>query len=155
MFGTVTRIGSGRQRNPSSILVKDERCISSLKRPHLLSGPPNLLLNGYRRLIPRNKAAGLWSWPLAFYRAEDISGSIPVLPHVPSWRRWGSILPLLYVLICLFVIYLMKSVIQTMLCRRAAWRVGSESERRCKEAGVFPFGGRCRYYCGRTEESHE
>jgi hypothetical protein len=50
------------------------------------------------------------------------------------------------------VIYLIKSVIQTVLCRRAAWRV---SERRCKEAGVFSFGGLCPYYCGRTEESHE
>jgi hypothetical protein len=33
--------------------------------------------------------------------------------------------------------------------------MGSESERRCKETSVFSFGGRCRYYCGRTEESHE
>jgi len=29
------------------------------------------------------------------------------------------------------------------------------SERWCKEAGVFSFGGLCPYYCGRTEESHE
>jgi len=33
------------------------------------------------------------------YRAEDIGGAIPSLPHVPSWRRWGNILPLLYLLI--------------------------------------------------------
>lgn len=33
--------------------------------------------------------------------------------------------------------------------------MGSESGRRCKEAGVCSFGGLCRHYCGRTEESHE
>jgi hypothetical protein len=56
MFGTVTRLGDGRQRNLSSILVKDKLCISSIKRPDLASGSPNLL-NGYRWLIPRDKAA--------------------------------------------------------------------------------------------------
>jgi hypothetical protein len=106
-------------------------------------------------LFPGTKRPGMWSWPLALYRAEDISGAIPALPHVPSWCRWGNFLPLLYLLTCLFVIYCMKSVIQTVLCRRVVWRMGSESERRCKEAGVFSFGGRCRYYCRRTEESHE
>jgi hypothetical protein len=35
MFGTVTRLGAGRQRNPSSILVRDKRCITYLKRPDL------------------------------------------------------------------------------------------------------------------------
>lgn len=33
--------------------------------------------------------------------------------------------------------------------------MGNESERRCKVAGVLSFGGLCRHYCGRTEESHE
>jgi hypothetical protein len=37
---------------------------TSLPRPNRLWGPPSLLPNGYRRLLPPGKAGGAWSWPL-------------------------------------------------------------------------------------------
>jgi hypothetical protein len=39
---------------------------SSPQRPNRLWGAPRLLFNEYRRLFPRDKAAGAWSWPLNY-----------------------------------------------------------------------------------------
>jgi hypothetical protein len=42
------------------------RIISSPCRPPRLWCPHSLLSNGYRGLFPRSKAAGAWSWPIAY-----------------------------------------------------------------------------------------
>jgi hypothetical protein len=46
------------------------RIFNSPYRPDRLRGPPNLLSNGYRELLPWGKATGPWSWPLVWSSAE-------------------------------------------------------------------------------------
>jgi len=55
---------------------------SSPPRPAWIWGPPSPLSNGYLVFFPGGKAAGAWSWPLAFfkYRSQRMRGAIPP-PH--------------------------------------------------------------------------
>ena len=40
--------------------------------PEIFWGPPNLLFNGYRGLLPGGKAAGVWSWKSTPYVAPRL-----------------------------------------------------------------------------------
>jgi len=59
-LSTVTRLQAGRR---GSIPGKDND-FSLHQCPDRLWGPPSVIFNGYRGLLPRGKAAGTWSWPL-------------------------------------------------------------------------------------------
>jgi len=62
------------------------------------------------------------------YRTDGISGAIPSLPHVPSWRRRGNILPLLYYF---FIHDLFNEVRNSDCCvegRRDGWVVDQKGD---------------------------
>jgi hypothetical protein len=59
------------------------RIFSSPCRPDRLWGPPSLLYNGYRRLFLRGVKL---TTHLQLVPRSRKCGSIPPLPHMPSWR---------------------------------------------------------------------
>jgi hypothetical protein len=58
------------------------RIFSSPRRPERFWGSPSLLANGYRRLFPRGKAAGAWSWPIIsnYFRGQE---NVDLYVHSP------------------------------------------------------------------------
>jgi hypothetical protein len=57
-------IETGYWLNVRCSIPKNRKCFSTPQRSCWHSGPPSLLSSGHRRLFPRGKSAGAWSWPL-------------------------------------------------------------------------------------------
>jgi hypothetical protein len=57
--------------------------------PEWLSGPPNLISDGYLELYPLGTVATAWNWPyLHLLLMLSPCGAIPLLPSVSS--QWGA-----------------------------------------------------------------
>ena len=84
----VTRLRDGRYSNWVRFPA-DRRFISSSKRQKKLRGLFSLLIQWMPVVLsPRSKTAGAWSWPtLRLVFGLRLSGAIPSLPHMPSWRE--------------------------------------------------------------------
>jgi hypothetical protein len=69
--------GRGLIRGKGKVIFSIPQC------PGRLWDLPSFLSNGYRELFPKDKTAGVWSWPLISIWCEDRNeGAIPPLPHV-------------------------------------------------------------------------
>lgn len=62
--GMVTRLLTGRPRNPGSIATEGNIFVSSPKRQDRLWCPPAFCSVGTTDSFPRVNVAGTWSWPL-------------------------------------------------------------------------------------------
>jgi hypothetical protein len=90
VVGAVTRPLTGQPRNRGWIPSMSKRLLSSPDGPDRLCSLPSILLNGYRGRVPRDKAAGAWSWPFTLFRNEvKMNGTIFPVLHTPSWRSLG------------------------------------------------------------------
>jgi hypothetical protein len=70
---------------------QEQEVFASLMRPDRLRGPPSLLPNGYRRLFPGSKAGRMWIWPLPFSANLKMTGLVPRLSLIISWRIQGQL----------------------------------------------------------------